>query len=148
MKYKRRRIALAVMEGCIGLSAIGGGIAILSGAFDRWLPPAWLAGTPFTNYTIPGLVLLIVIGGGMLLAALTVFVQREWAVLFQAGMGMMMIGFEVVEAVIIDRFHEAVVASTVVQQLLFSGLGVVLLGLAVSLWLTEYRRQSVLIRHV
>jgi hypothetical protein len=136
------------MEIGIGLSAVGGGIAILSGVFDRWLPLNWLAGTPFTDYTIPGLVLLIVIGGGMLLAASTAFVQREWAVLLQAGMGLMMIGFEVVEGVIIDRNPQAVVASAVIQQVLFCGLGVALLGLAVSLWLTEYRTQSMLIGHI
>jgi hypothetical protein len=147
MKHKGKRITLASMEIGIGLFAVGGGIAILSGAFDRWLPLAWLTGTPFIDYTIPGLVLLIVIGGGMLLAASTVFVQHEWAVLLQASMGLMMIGFEIVEIVIIDRDPQAVIASTVIQQILFLGLGIVILGLAVSLWLTEYRTHSLLIGH-
>ena len=39
----------------------------------------------FSSYTIPGLVLLIVVGGGMLLAATTQFVHREWAVLLSLG---------------------------------------------------------------
>jgi hypothetical protein len=148
MKHKGRRMALAGMEIFIGLGALGGGVAVLTGAFDRWLPLTWLADTPFPDYLIPGLVLLIVVGGGMLLAASTAFVQHEWAVLLQACMGLIMIGFEAVEAVIIDRYPQAVVASTVVQQILFSGLGVALLGLAISLWLSEYRSHSTFIRHV
>jgi hypothetical protein len=75
----------------------------------------------------------------MLLAAVTVFVQREWAVLLSAAMGLVMIGFEVFEVAIIDRYEQAVVPSTVVQQVLMSGLGLVIFVLASSLWMTEYR---------
>ncbi len=150
MKHKGMRLALVIMETFIGLGAIGGGTAILTNAFDfdQWLPVAWLAGTPFRNYTIPGLLLLIVIGCGMLLAASTLFIQRAWAVLFSAAMGLAMISFEVCEVAIIDRYVQAVIPSTVAQQVLFTGLGVAILGLAVSLWLTEYHSHSMLSRHV
>ena len=59
-----------------------------------------------------------------------------------------MIGFEAVEAVIIDRYQQAVVASTVIRQVLFSGSGVVILGLAVSLWLSEYRSHRAFPHHI
>ncbi len=97
MKHKAVRILLLVIEAIIGLGAIGGGIAILTGVFDQWLPLAWLQGTPFIDYTIPGLVLLIVIGGGMVLAAATILIQREWTVILSIVMGLAMIGFEIVE---------------------------------------------------
>ena len=139
MKQKAIRIALVVLEAFISLGAVGGGIAILTGAFDQWLPIAWLQGTPFSNYTIPGLLLLIVIGGGMLLAATTVFVRREWALLLSLAMGLVMIGFEVFEVAIIDRYAQAVIPSTVVQQVLMSGLGLVIFGLASYLRMSEYR---------
>jgi hypothetical protein len=77
MKHKGIRIALAVIEPCIGLGAIGGGIALLRGAMGQWLPVAFLQGTPFSDYIIPGLLLTVVVGGGMLLAAATQFIQRE-----------------------------------------------------------------------
>lgn len=142
MKHKAKRIALFVIEVFIGLGAIGGGIAILTNAFnfDRWLPVAWLKGVPFSDYTIPGLLLLIVIGGGMLLAASTIFVRREWTVLLSAAMGLVMIGFEAFEVAIIDRFAQAVVPSSVAQQVLMSGLGLVIFGLASSLWMSEFSR--------
>lgn len=59
----------------------------------------------------------------MLLAATTVFFLRTWVVLLSATMGLVMIGFEVFEVAIIDRFAQVVVSSTVVQQVLMSSLG-------------------------
>jgi hypothetical protein len=148
MKHKGIRIALVVIELFIGLCTIGGGIALLMGAFAQWLPIAWLQGTPFSDYTIPGLVLTFVVGGGMLLAVATLFGQREWAVLLQASMGLIMIGWEIVEVAIIDRYEQAVVPSTVVQQVLFSVLGLAIFGLAAYLWMAEYRSHSFLTGHV
>ena len=87
VRHRGIRITLAVIETFIGLSAIGGGIAILTGAFAQWLPTEWLQSTPFRDYTIIGLILTIVVGGGMLLAAGMVFIQREWAVLLSATTG-------------------------------------------------------------
>jgi len=139
MKHKAIRTVLVGIEAIIGLGAISGGIAILSGDFDQWLPLSWLQGTPFSDYTIPGLILLIVIGGGMLLAAATVFIQREWAVLLSALMGLVMIGFEIFEIAIIDRYADAIVPSSIIQQVLMSGLGIIVFGLASYLWMSEYR---------
>ena len=147
MKHKGIRIALAVIEALIGLGAIGGGLAILTGAFDQWFSLAWLAGTPFSDYTIPGLVLLLFVGGGMLLGAATQFIQREWAVLLSAALGLMLLGWEIIEVAIIDRYAQAVIPSTVVQQVLFTVLGLVIFGLAASLWMTEYRGHSFLTSH-
>jgi hypothetical protein len=138
MKNKAIRIVLAVIEVIIGLGAIGGGIAILTGAFDQWFSPTWLQGTPFRDYTIPGLILLIVIGGGMLLAAATLFLRHEWAVILSAAMGIIMIGFEAFEVAIIDRHPEAIVSSSLSQQALMSILGLVIFVLASYLWMSEY----------
>ncbi len=147
MKHKGIRIALAVIEACIGLGAIGGGIALLIGAMGQWLPVAFLQGTPFSDYSIPGLILTVVVGGGMLLAGATQFIAREWAMLLSAAMGLILIGWEIVEVAIIDRYAQAVVPSTVVQQVLFSVLGLVIIGLSAYLWMTEYRGEHVPTRH-
>ena len=132
---------LVIIEALVGLGALGGGIAILTGAFDPWLPLGWLQGTPFRDFTIPGFILLIVIGGGMLVAAVTVFVQHEWAVLLSVAMGLVMSGFEIFEVVILDRYADAIIPSTIAQQTLMSGLGLVIFGLASYLWMSDYRRQ-------
>jgi hypothetical protein len=94
-------------------------------------PLAWLAGTPFSDYTILGLVLAIVVGGSALLAAATVFIHREWAVLVSAVAGLLLTGYLVVQTAMVDHldwFYAACFA-----------FGVAIFGLATSLWMAEYR---------
>jgi hypothetical protein len=58
---------LAGLEIFIALNAVGGAVYGLGGAPS--VPREWLAGSPFTSYRIPSLVLVIAVGGSMLLAA-------------------------------------------------------------------------------
>jgi hypothetical protein len=52
------------------LNAFAGGCYGLAGA--KGVPTDWLAGSPFTDYTIPSVILLVVVGGSFLLASLAV----------------------------------------------------------------------------
>ena len=146
MKHKGRRITLVAIELFVGLWAVIGGVGLVTGAipFLR-MPVEYLQSTPFSDYTIPGLLLLLVVGGSFLVAAATILTGREVGVLASALAGLTVIGFEVVEAPIIDRFAN-VLASSVPQQVLMAALGVVCLGLAASLWMAEYRGHSLLSR--
>ncbi|HLI89395.1 MAG TPA: hypothetical protein VKV37_11955 [Ktedonobacteraceae bacterium] len=141
LKHKVTRIALFVIAAFIGVSAIQGGIALLQGALDQWVQLSWLAGTPFSDYTVPGLVLVIVVGGTGLLAAATVFIQREWAVLVSGLAGLLMAGYEVVEIISIDSKLGNALPTALGLQLVYFVLGLVVFGLAGSLWMREYRRQ-------
>ncbi len=147
MKHKVIRIALFVIEAFIGLTAIQGGIGLLRGTFDQVLRVAWLAGTPFSDYTIPGLVLVIVVGGSALLAAATVFIDREWAVLVSVLAGLIMVGYEVVEVVSLDSKVGNVLPTVLGLQLLYFVLGLAVFGLAGFLWMREYRSQHFHLRH-
>ncbi len=111
-------------------------------------PLAWLAGTPFSDYTIPGLALAIVVGGGMLLAAATVFLRREVAVLISMAAGLFIMGFEVVEAASVDSKAGEALAMTMVLQAFYFVVGLAIFGLAMYLWRAEYRGQSFLSRQV
>ncbi|HEX4933463.1 MAG TPA: hypothetical protein VFV33_09805, partial [Gemmatimonadaceae bacterium] len=51
-------------------NAVGGGAYGLTGA--EAIPRRWLEGSPFTSYVVPSLVLLIVVGGTQLVAAVVV----------------------------------------------------------------------------
>lgn len=146
MKHKGRRITLIVIELFVGLWAVIGGVGLVSGAipFLR-MPVEYLQGTPFSDYTIPGLLLLLVVGGSFLFAAATILSGREVGVLASALAGLSVIGFEAVEAPIIDRYAN-VLATSVPQQVLMAALGIVCLGLAASLWRSEYRGHSLLRR--
>ena len=150
MKHKGVHIALALLEAFVALGAIAGGIVLLIGAFNfrQGIPLTWLAGTPFSDYTIPALALAILVGGGMLLAAATVFIQREWAVLISVVAGLFMVGFEVVEAASVDSKAGTALPLMGGLQIFYFVLGLVIFGLATYLWMREYRGHSILNRHV
>lgn len=84
------RLALLVAQGAVALSAIGGGVTLvvasLAGSTDRLLvpSPAYLSGSPFDSYVVPGIVLAVVIGGLHGVAALRGLVGAPWAALLSA----------------------------------------------------------------
>jgi hypothetical protein len=66
----RRRWTIAAFDAWVGVGALFGGYG-LADAEDLGVKDAWLEGTPFPGYRVPGLVLLVVIGGGMLIGGWT-----------------------------------------------------------------------------
>jgi len=65
------RYALGGLLAFGALNAFAGGYYGLSGA--KGVPLEWLQGSPFDDYSVPSLILLIVVGGSLLIAAITVF---------------------------------------------------------------------------
>jgi len=73
LKHKLVRIVIGVPAAFNALSAIGGGIALLAGTSKDGVlieaggqarfPLEWLQDTPFSDYTIPALILTIGVGG-------------------------------------------------------------------------------------
>jgi hypothetical protein len=55
------RIVLVVVDAAVGLTAIGGGIALAAGLEGERYPVEWLTGTPFSSYLIPGLILSVAV---------------------------------------------------------------------------------------
>src|SRR5260370_17079368 len=110
MKHTLVRIAIGVPEALIALSAIGGGIVLLAGTYQNGIlievggrgqfPLEWLHDTPFSDYTIPALVLAIGVGGRSLLDAATIFIVREIGVLASVLAGLILAGYILVEAVL------------------------------------------------
>lgn len=146
LKHKGVRITLVVLEAFVTLTTIAGGVGLLTGAIQ--FPPGLLQGTPFSDYTIPGLILAIIVGGSSLFATATILTGREVGVLSSVLAGLLMVGFEVVEVVVIDRFGGSWLLLAVVLQAFYSVLGLMIFGLAAFLWMTEYRRHHFLTRHI
>ena len=119
---------LGVLEAFIALTAIGGGIAMLLGV-DKF-PVEWLRNTPFSTYTIPALLLAIVVGRSSLIAAVTVFAGREAGVLASMAAGLIMAGWIVVEVVTINTPKPSWIEG------LYFGLGLTVFGLATYLWIS------------
>lgn len=71
------RYLLGTLLGLGTLNAIAGGYYGLSGA--EGVPIAWLTGSPFTDYFVPSLILLVVVGGSFLVACIAVLARRRIA---------------------------------------------------------------------
>ena len=61
----------------MAVNAVGGGCYGLAGA--KGVPVEWLVGSPFADYSVPSLILLIVVGGSSLAAAITIFAVSGFA---------------------------------------------------------------------
>ncbi len=142
MKHKLMCIAIGVLEALIALSAIGGGIVLLAGTYQAGVlieaggrgqfPLEWLHNTPFSDYNIPSLILAIGVGGSSLLAAVTIFRGREIGVLASVSAGLILAGYIVVEVMMLKQGVSWI-------EGLYLGLGLLISGLAASLWMVEHR---------
>ena len=132
------RILLIVLNLFLGLTAIGGGIQLLIGFY---IPPVeMLAGSPFTNYTVPGLALGLIVGGSALFAAILLVRRNRFAGLASAFAGLIIMVFEFVEILVIGYSE----GPQGFMQLLYFGLGVVILVIALGQWFFELRSLPVL----
>jgi hypothetical protein len=145
MKHKHIRIVLVGLEVFVALGAIAGGIGLLSGAIPA--SSEGLQGSPFVDYTIPALSLMVIVGGGMLVAAATILSGREFGVLASVLAGLIMMGFEVVEAGVIDRIGGSELLFAVSLQAFYFALGLAIFVLASYLWMTEFRSDHFPARH-
>ncbi|MCB0110978.1 MAG: hypothetical protein KDE53_33890 [Caldilineaceae bacterium] len=133
MEDRTLQIVIAILTGFIALTAIGGGIALLVGLEDARFPLEWLRGTPFTDYTIPALLLAIVVGGSALVACVTIILGHGWGVLASIVAGVIMMGYIVVEYLILKQSPPG---PTVTEYGYFA-LGLVTFVLAGYIWLAE-----------
>ena len=85
------------------LSAIGGGIGMVV-ADGLSMPKSLLADTPFTTFTIPGLILLLVVGGTQAWAAVLLITRRESALLWSTVAGFGMVIWVISEIYLIHPF--------------------------------------------
>src|SRR5947209_4262879 len=102
MKHTVVRIVLFALELLAAVGAIAGGLALLARVIR--FPPDQLQGTPFGDYTIPGLILSMVVGGTLLLGATTVFLRREFAVWCSVATGLILCGWIIGEVVLLGPF--------------------------------------------
>lgn len=70
-----RRYGLGVLLGILALNAFAGGIYAMAGA--EGVPVAWLEGSAFSSYFIPGMILFAIVGGLAAIAAIAVLAKRE-----------------------------------------------------------------------
>ena len=146
MKQKLIRIALVVLEIFVALGAVAGGIGLLTGAIP--VPLHALQGSPFVDFTVPALALMVIVGGSMFFAAATILTGREMGVLASAFAGLAMMIFEIVEVAVIDRTGGSALVFAVVLQAFYFALGLAIVVLSCSLWMIESRSHHFPTRHI
>jgi hypothetical protein len=116
---------LGALQVFIGLTAIAGGFGLISdpSGTKMDIPLEWLSNSPFANYFVPGLVLLIVNGVGNFFAGIVTFLRNRYAGNMAVAFGTFLVLFIVIEVWFIG-------VQTLLQPLyLLLGLTELLLGL-------------------
>jgi hypothetical protein len=119
------RIALIVLTLFVAVGAGFGGMALILEA-DLGLDPAWLDGTPFSSYVIPGFILLFVVGGSNLAAGLMLLFRHEQALLANFAAGAILMVWISVQI--------AMIGLTSPLQPLYFFFGILTIALAWRLW--------------
>jgi hypothetical protein len=138
-RYKLTWTTLMVLEAFLVTSTLAGGVGILRGDFT--LPSSWLYGTAFSDYAIPG-VMLLVISAISVVGAATLFVEGECATLVSVLAGVFMAGYEVVEIACIDSKVGGSLPIVLAAQLLWLAAGLAVALLAGNMWIRNHHSQS------
>jgi hypothetical protein len=93
------RYSLGALLAFGAVNAFGGGYFGLSGA--EGVPREWLEGSPFSDYFVPSLILLVVVGGSFSVAATLVFAGLRIARLAALMAGIVVLGWLAVQLSII-----------------------------------------------
>ncbi|HEX6508363.1 MAG TPA: hypothetical protein VF221_12085 [Chloroflexota bacterium] len=102
MSHKVIRNTLIGLEVLVCIAAIYGSVSLLVDAAGFGVDDEWMRGSPFTNYQIPALSLLVGVGGSSLLAAGALLRRRsQLGTLFSIGAGVSLVSFEIAEAHVI-----------------------------------------------
>ncbi len=134
MRERGVRVAVVVVDAFVALSAIVGAVGLLVGFMQ--IPLSVLNGAPFTNFTIPALLLGIVVGGSALAAAVIAWLGlRRFDTAASAAAGCIMMGWMTVEVAMIGLVSWAQAAYFLV--------GLLMVGLAGLLRWSRSRQISV-----
>ncbi len=127
------RIALIVLSIFIGVGAVAGGVGLIAEA-GLGMDTAWLEGTPFSSYVVPGYILLIVVGGSNLLAATLLLINHEKASTFAFLAGAILTVWIVAQVAMIGLVH--------LLQPIYFVFGLMLMGFAYRYWVEINTRST------
>ena len=125
------RAALLVLTGFLALSAVPGGLALIAGFYSP--PVTYLQGSVFKDFRVPGLALMLVVGGSGLLAFCLLVRGNRFAALSAAAAGLIVMSFEFVEVLVIG----SPAGPAQVMQIFYFGLGAGAVALALGAWFVD-----------
>ncbi len=115
---------LIILNVFLALTAIPGGFCLLTGIAAP--PIDELKGSIFKDYTIPGLALMIFVGGSALLTSIMLIRKNKYALLFSAMCGLIIMFFEFVEVLAIG----SPTGAGLVMQIIYFVLGIAIVKLS------------------
>jgi hypothetical protein len=124
---------LIILNLFLALTAIPGGFCLLTGIAAP--PIGALKGSLFSDYTLPGLALIIIVGGSALLTAILLMRKNKYALLYSAVVGLIIMFFEFIEVIAVGT----PTGPGLVMQLIYFGLGIVLIKGTLIIWYIEIR---------
>lgn len=100
-------IVVGLVHAFVALSALFGGGAFLLRPDGSLLgaDPAWLARSPFPDYTVPGLILSTLVGVANAAATVAAFRRLSWAGWFSAAVGVTLMGWIAGELLLLRTVH-------------------------------------------
>ena len=93
-------LALASLDALIAVFALWGGVALLVGAWEFVLPSSWLAPLGLSSWALPGIALIVLIGGSMTVAAVTSWIGYRHASAVSILAGVVLLGWVVSQFVL------------------------------------------------
>lgn len=111
-----------------GLSGVGGGVGLLADPTGELLgvPLTWLHGSPFPDYFLPGLILLVILGVLPLFVSWGLWKRRSWAWSASLAIGVALLVWILVEVLVVGYQPDPPL------QAIYGALGVVILGLGLA----------------
>lgn len=131
MVTKFEHYMLIMLDAFLAITAVAGGIGLLTGAIS--LEVALLQGSLFRSYVIPGLALLLLVGGSALLATGLLLRLPALGVLASGAAGAIIMIFELVEVLVIGS--DPGLARNL--QIFYFTLGLLIVLLASALWVAQ-----------
>jgi hypothetical protein len=104
MRKRILRGALIGVDALVAASAVGGGVELVFG-LNRSVPMSWLHGTPFSDFTVPGLILGIVVGGSATFATLAAIKSADAGAAASLIAGAILSGWIVGEVLLLNQPH-------------------------------------------
>jgi hypothetical protein len=93
---------LVGLELLIAVNAIYGGIGLMVNGMG--MPEDWLERTPFSSWVIPGILLLLVIAGPMIVAAVAELRHDARAYVLSLAAGILQLGWILGQVLVLGRF--------------------------------------------
>jgi hypothetical protein len=112
---------LLLLTSIIAITAIiGGGMMLVQpNGSSLQLSPLLLQGTPFKTFFIPGIILLLLVGGSNLIATWVIMLRRKNAFSFSLAAGIVMVIWVAAQMLFTSTF--------VWQQIVYLGIGILIM---------------------